>query len=108
MTGQSWPQTEMTLGKAILGGREIPDRKNVMGYGPARCLTPDEVSRVAAALEEFPIEERSGGYDSKAAHAAEVCVPQHGPEELRDYFAMLRDFYRDAAKSRNGVLLWID
>jgi uncharacterized protein DUF1877 len=55
------------------------------------------VRQIATALEGFPIEERSVAYDPKAAEAAEIYVPQHGPEELREYFAMLLDFYRDAA-----------
>jgi hypothetical protein len=107
-TGKGWQQADSTLGKAILGGREIPDQNEVMGYGPARYLTPDEVSQVSAELDKFPIQERAAAYDPQAAEAAEVYVPQHEPQELRDYFMMLREFYRDAAEKGNGVLLWIE
>ena len=63
------------FGKAIMGGKEIPDRQGVMGYGPIRYLTPEEVRQVAEALAEFPIAARASAFDSVAAEEARFTSP---------------------------------
>jgi hypothetical protein len=108
LTGQALEQTDSPLGKAILGGEEIPDRRGVMGYGPARYLTPKQVQEVAAALREFPIADRAAAFDARRAEDAKVYVPDHAPEELVEYFGMLRDFYLDAMKNKDAVVLWLE
>lgn len=107
LTGKSWEPVDSTLGKAILGGEELPDQQGVMGYGPVRFLTVEEVREIAEALEAFPIDERLAAFDPEEAHKAKVYVPGHEAEELKGYFDMLRDFYGEATKKKYGMLLWV-
>jgi hypothetical protein len=96
------------LGDAILGGTEIGGEDADTGYGPPRALSPAQVRSVAAALAEFPIEKKASEFDSTAADKAGVYVAKHDTEELKEYFAQLRNFYDDAAHKGNAVLLWIE
>ena len=115
LTGKSWEAVDSPLGRAIMGGRELPDTQRVMGYGPARYLTPSQVSEVASALSDFPFAERALTYNHIAAEAAKV-YPHRYPNDplaedekqaLIDYFNLLRDFYADAAKKGNAMILWV-
>ena len=108
LTVQAREQADTVLGKAILGGKEIPDERGVMGYGPARYLTSAEAQEVAHALREFPTADRVSEFDPVEAKELKVYVHNHDPEELAQYFGMLRDFYLDAATNRNAVVLWIE
>jgi|SRR5215467_903930 len=107
LTGRSWDAAEPPLGNAITGGTELPDRGKVMGYGPARYLTPKQVGEVAAALAGFPAEERATAFDPEVADQQKVYVPHHDKEELLYYFGLLRDFYQDAA-ANGSVVLWVE
>lgn len=108
LTGKSWEKAEPPLGDAITGGTEIPDRRNRMGYGPARYLTAAQVRDVAEALTSFPIEEKAAAFDLDFAEDRKVYVPNHESEELIYYFNLLRDFYQDAACKGSGMILWIE
>jgi hypothetical protein len=116
LTGKSWDPAEPPLGNAIMGGTELADRQRVMGYGPARYLTPFQVREVADALSNYPIEEKVELFDPKAAEIAKVYPFMHGKEELgKDeqedlihYFHLLRDFYRDASTKGHAMLLWVE
>jgi len=108
LTGASWDAAEPPLGNAIMGGVEIPDRQNAMGYGPARFLTPSQVREVAAELVKFPIQEKAEAFDPEVAEEKKVYVPDHEGEELIYYFDLLRDFYQDAAAKGNGMILWVE
>lgn len=107
LTGKSWEPVDSTLGKAIMGGEEVPDRQGVMGYGPVRFLAAEEVREVAKALAAFPIDERLGAFDPEEAEKAKVYVPGHEAEELKVYFDLLRDFYGEAANGKRAMLLWV-
>jgi len=107
LTGKSGEPADSTLGKAILGGEELPDQQGVMGYGPVRFLTAEEVSEIAQALEAFPIDERLAAFDPEEAHKARVYVPGQEADELKGCFDMLRDFYGEAAKKKYAMLLWV-
>jgi hypothetical protein len=108
LTGASWDAAEPPLGNAIMGGVEIPDRQNAMGYGPARYLTPSQVREVAIELVKFPIQEKAEAFDPEIAEEKKVYVPDHDKEELIYYFDLLRDFYQAAAAKGNGVILWVE
>jgi len=95
------------LGDAILGGVEIGGEAADTGYGPPRALSPGRVKSVAEALNAFPIDQKAQQFDSHAADKAGIYVAQHGAEELKEYFLQLRNFYEDAARRGNAVLLWI-
>jgi hypothetical protein len=79
-----------------------------MGYGPVRYLPATDVRQVRDALQEFPIRAKAEAYDPKKAKAAKVYVPDHGPEELLEYFGWLLEFYQRAADQNEAVLLWIE
>ena len=83
LTGKSWETVDSPLGQAIMGGIEIPDVQNVMGYGPARYLTPSIVGEVASSLVNFPIEERVESFDPRAAEDAKVYPRMHGRSNWR-------------------------
>lgn len=106
-TGKAEGGDGTPLGDAILGGDEIGGDAADTGYGPPRALSPAKVRAVAAALAEFPIDQKTQSFDVKAADNAGVYVPQHEPAELKEYFTQLREFYQDAAGKGNAVLLWI-
>lgn len=93
---------------AILGGAEIPDPEQVMGYGPARYLEPGEVKKVSTALDSFPIQQKASEFDPATATAAEVYCPDHGAEELVHYFNLVKTYYREAALKRHAMLIWIE
>jgi hypothetical protein len=95
------------LGEAILGGAEIGGEAADTGYGPPRGLSPSQVRDVSAALATFPIETKVKEFDAEAADQAGVYAAHHGQQELLDYFRQLREFYADAARKGNAVLLWI-
>jgi hypothetical protein len=107
LTGKGWEPADPPLGNAIMGGTELPDRQRVMGYGPARYLTPLQVREVASALASFPVEERAEAFDPEFAHKQKVYVPHHEKAELLYYFGLLRDFYLDASGKNNAILLWV-
>ena len=77
------------------------------GYGPARYLLPGEVGQVADALANFPISQALEAYDPEKAETLQVYVPHHQPEELKEMFHLLRDFYATAADEDEAMLLWI-
>ena len=107
-TGKAEGSDGSPLGDAILGGAEIGGDAADTGYGPPRALSPTQVKSVAAALDAFPIGQKVEQFDPGAADRAGVYVPQHGSDELKEYFAQLRRFYDDAASKGNAVLLWIE
>jgi len=107
-SGKVWETGNAPIEKAILGGKEIPDVEGVMGYGPVRCLEPGEVKKIAAALEAYPIKRRAQSFDPRAAAAAKIYCPDHGPKELIRYFNLLKRYYRAAASKRHAMLIWIE
>jgi hypothetical protein len=107
LTGKAEGSDGSPLGDAILGGAEIGGEAADAGYGPPRALSPVQVKNVAVALDTFPLEQKARAFDSVAADKAGIYVAQHDARELRHYFAELRNFYNDAARNGNAVLLWI-
>jgi len=72
-----------------------------------RAVSPSQVRVVSAALATFPIETKAKEFDAEVADQAAVYAANHGQEELLDYFRQLREFYADAARKGNAVLLSI-
>jgi hypothetical protein len=106
-TGRVWETDNSLLSQAIMGGAEIPDVQGVMGYGPLRYLSPAEVQKIHEALNDFPIEVRAREYDPQNARTAKVYVPDHGTEELIQYFNWVLEFYGEASRNGEAVLLWV-
>jgi hypothetical protein len=111
LTGSATEATD-GVGQAILGGVEIgPD----MGYGPARYLTPDQVSAVAYELGVLKSEDLRARFDGVAMQAANVYPgiwDEDDPDEplvdwLVETFDEVRRFYEAAAARRSAVLLYM-
>lgn len=93
---------------AITGGREIPDRDGIMGYGPARYLTPEQVREVSTALQQVSEKNLAGRFNLDAAIAAKIYAVRD-PDDLKDllfYFRQLKAYYKRAAAKGNGMLLY--
>jgi hypothetical protein len=110
LTGTAW-EGHQPFSWAILGAADIaPD----LGMGPARYLTPDQVVRLAAALDSLTQEELTARFDPQDMQDKgiypEVIWVRDGEQAL-DYllenFAVMTDFYRDAAARGDGVLQWV-
>jgi hypothetical protein len=90
---------------AILGGTEIGDDT---GYGPPRYLTPEEVCRVAAALNATSRETLAERYDAEAMNRAEIYPfvwDASGPGYLLHAYDELVAFYTRAAADGRAVLI---
>jgi Domain of unknown function (DUF1877) len=100
-------ETNSTLGKTILGGRELgPD----IGYGPARFLEPPEVKEVATALKKVSKDDLAKRFDLQAMVAANVYAC-HDKSELKlalHYFTQVVKYYSDAARRGHSMLLYFD
>jgi hypothetical protein len=100
------------LADAILGGEEIPDLDRSSGYGPFRFLRPEQVAAVAAALAKVHPEELLSRLNYEDAEAKQIYL-SHTLDDLADWdylpelFIGFRDFYADAARSGNAMILSI-
>jgi hypothetical protein len=100
------------LADAILGGEEIPDLGRTSGYGPIRFLRPEHVAVVAATLAEVHPEELLSKLNFEDAEAKQIYL-SHTLDNLTDWeylpelFVSFRDFYADAARSGNAMILAI-
>jgi len=103
---------EGSLADAILGGRILPDHDQVMGYGPLRCLDPEQVKAVAHALGNVDPQSLTSRLDRRDAEAKQIYLA-HTLDDLSDWsylpdlFKGFRAFYDDAARRENGMLLSI-
>lgn len=103
LTGTAW-ETDTVLGKAILGGAEIgPD----MGYGPARYLQPNEVKKVAIALNKVSKEDLTSRFNLEAMKAAKIyaCRDERELPLAQGYFTQVCNYYDEAAARGDAMLL---
>jgi hypothetical protein len=103
---------EGPLGEAILGGKEIPDRQGVMGYGPLRYLEAGQVQDVATALAEVNPQSLLARLDAEDAKTKQIYLAHtlkdpadwsYLPELFQEFCA----FYADATTHKNAMLLAI-
>ena len=105
------------LADAILGGHEIPDVEGVTSFGtrssdPLRYLDSAEVSSIAAALAEVDPSRLLSKLDFADAQKKKIYLwhtldDMANWENLPDLFGTFRDFYSEAARSGNCLLLSI-
>lgn len=94
---------------AIMAAEHIgPD----LGMGPARLLTPEQVVRLAAALDSLTVDELSARFDPEQMQALQIYPDKIWQDEdsldyVLQYFERMADFYRDAAARGDGMLQWI-
>lgn len=109
LTGEPW-SAQGILGQVVLGGTEFGSD---IGYGPARYLSPRQVSEIAAALKNLSIEQFKSRYAPKAMMKAEIYPTiwkregQDGLKWLVSGLARLTEFYSRAAAQGKGVILAI-
>ena len=98
------------LSWAVLGDKEIPDPEKLLGYGPARLLTPKQVSSVSKALSRFTKEKFRQHFKPDEMKAAKVYGAKGGEdlEYLWTYFQQLKTYYSQATKQHNGLLCYLD
>jgi hypothetical protein len=108
LSGKGQERDKDPIEKAILGGTEIADTEGVMDYGPVRYLEPAEVTKTTIALESYPIEQKAREFNPAAAEEAKIYCPDHTPEELIDYFNLLKNYYREAVSKEHAMLSWIE
>lgn len=100
-------EADSALGKAILGGKEIgPD----VGYGPARYLEASEVRKVAKALKKLSEKDLARRFNLKAMMAAKVyaCRDKNELKLAQHYFSKVVNYYAEAAKRGDAMLLYLD
>ncbi len=98
------------LSCTVLGAKEIPDTGKLMGYGPARVLTVQQVDSVAKAIARFTKENFWKKFDLKAMKTAQVYGVRVAKdrEYLWSYFQKLKTFYLQTTKQHNGLLSYFD
>lgn len=105
------------IADAILGGREMPDLEGVTSFGtassdPLRYLDSAEVSSIAAALLEVDPNQLLSKLDFADAQRKKIYL-WHTLDDMANWdylpelFGTFRDFYTEAARSGNCMLLSI-
>jgi hypothetical protein len=109
LTGEAWGG-DAPLGFLLIGGSPVGDD---LGYGPARLFGPEEAIDIANALDAISDEEFDRRFDLEQL-AAEQIYPMIWDEprpnllqEYLHYFHELRQFVRDAARQRMGLLVFL-
>ncbi|MEH2174352.1 YfbM family protein [Nostoc sp.] len=102
------PLTNVVMGGTPLGDPENPD----FDFGPARFLSPQEVQEVAKELSEISKIDLEARFDPSVLLKADVYphIWQEGKEALEyitDYYIYVVEFFQEAAKCGDVVLLYI-
>jgi hypothetical protein len=99
------------LSMALMGGKQIPDQHNVMGFGPALKLTAEEVSHVSESLDALSCDELLNRYDPKEMQEQGVYAMGQSTDDDREYlrfhYEKLVAFYSDARAANNGMLVYL-
>jgi hypothetical protein len=109
LTGLAWGG-DGPIANAILGGEELVGTD--AGYGPFRCLNPDQVRETFEALDALDAGELWRRFDADRVNAAEIYpTPWTGEDPESEYITQnydaLRAFYSAAASAKDGMLLFI-
>ena len=96
------------FGQAVLGGVEIGED---LGYGPARYLEPDNVRRIANALDSITVEELKKRYDPVVMEEADIYpggwTDLENLDWLMEAFHDLITYYKSVAERGNAILLYL-
>ena len=108
LTGSQWggdPPESLP----ILGGAEIGQD---IGYGPARYLTPEEVHEAHSVLDSLPVEELRKRFVPEELEKADIYPSGIWVDEgmegfgyIAHWYDQLREFYANASRRGNAVLL---
>jgi len=93
----------------LLGGSEVgPD----LGYGPARFMSPDEVSVAATVMERIDREALLANFDAETLLKSEVYPEAwEDSQQDRDYigqhYEIARSLFIEAARGNSAMLVWL-
>lgn len=108
LTGSSLEESEAhptLLSRAVMGGTKIGED---IGYGPMSYLTPEEVQEISCALSKISPEELSKKFDVALMNEKKIYpgpFDEKDTEYVAGYYEVMRDYYKDAAKRKNGLLV---
>ena len=112
LTGDVWEADEENiLSQLVLGGEPVND--DDMGYGPARLLKKNVVSRLADALESWDEAAFRKQFDIKGMIDNQVYPVMDDENEedffeyVWEYFELVKEFFRQAAKQGQNVISFI-
>ncbi|WP_332856091.1 YfbM family protein [Duganella sp. S19_KUP01_CR8] len=108
LNGAAGPE-EGQLAPAIFGGEPVGEE---MDYGPARILSPEDTRAVAATLATIDEAAMRARYAPEAMAEAQIYPDTWlGDDEALDYvihyYLRMAQFYADAAKRGDGVVLFL-
>lgn len=108
LNGSAW-EGELPLFNTILGGAELGED---LGVGPVRYLTDEEVKCVALSLSNLSEQELKSRFDPDMMNALEIYPAldwnrQDEPEYVFAYLEQVIDYYLDASRKNNAMLLYI-
>lgn len=114
--GKAWDAIDHLLAAAsggslttLLGGSEVgPD----LGYGPARFMSPDDVSDAATVLKRIDREALLAHFDAAALMKGQVYPEAwEDSQEDRDYighhYEIARSLFIEAASGNSAMLVWL-
>lgn len=116
---KAWHGIHFLLNDDVWGGNEplrfvVMGREEIgedIGYGPTRYLTSSEVKDISRTLSKISIESLIKKFDAERFKKADI-YPSIWEEEdaidyLMEYYKELVDYYNDAAKNNNVMLVYL-
>jgi hypothetical protein len=108
LSGEVW-SGESLLGSVLMGGTQIGDESFNTGYGVPRFHSPGEVKKIAENLPALETLEKN--FDAEKIAEAEIYAfnaddADNEWDYLSRYYRQMFDYFQDAAKRGNGVLLF--
>ncbi|USB32988.1 YfbM family protein [Paenibacillus sp. YPG26] len=108
LNGSAW-EGEAPLFNVILGGKEVGED---LGYGKTRYLTNKEVQEVTLTLVNITEEDLKQRFDAAVMNELEIYPfdDWSGDEEMDyvlSYYTDLKEYYMEAVRQGNAMLLFI-
>lgn len=109
LSGEVWTG-DLPLGKTLMGGKDFGDESFNTGYGNPRYHDPESVKQISESLPA--ISELQSKYDpAKIADAGIYGFNKDDPDEeweyLSHFYLQMVDYFHDAAKRGNGMILLV-
>ena len=109
LTGTAW-EGSFPLNFIVAGGEEVGDD---LGYGPARALRSQDVTKVDAALDPLTSDELRPRFDANRMSELEIYPfgwshdPDGELQYLLEFYGELRAFVRRTAERGHGLLVYL-
>lgn len=112
LTGEVWEVPENNiLAQLILGGEPVNDED--MGYGPARLIPKETVSRLSTAMDEWDMEKFRAKFDIKDMIENEIYPVMSDEDEeiffqyVWENFDALKQFFKETAEKGLNMLTFL-